>query len=89
MVKESMRKVREGLEKRQKEREIKKKESWYKNWFSTSPWLSTLHLSILGLLVGLFLFISFVPWPLNRLTDFVKCQIDDFSAKAIQAHYHK
>ena len=56
MVKERMRKVKEGLEKRQtekereraREREREREESWYKNWFSTSPCLSTLLPSILG-----------------------------------------
>lgn len=65
-----MKKVREGLEKRKKERE--KDKSWYQNWFSTSPWLTTLLPSILGPLVGLILLISFGPWALSRLTGFIK-----------------
>jgi hypothetical protein len=95
MVKESMRKVREGLEKRhththrERERERERDDNWYKNWFSTSPWLSTLLPSILGLLVGLFLLISFGPWALNRLSNIVKHQIDHLAAKPIQVHYHK
>ena len=74
------------LAKRQRERE---KEGWHKNWFSTSLWLSTLLPSILGPLVGLFLLISFGPWSFNRLTNFVKHQMDDLAAKPIQVHYHK
>jgi hypothetical protein len=46
--------------------------------------LSTLLPSILGLLVGLLFLISFGTWALNRLTNFVKRQIDDLSAKPIQ-----
>jgi hypothetical protein len=87
VVKESMRKVRKGLGKRVRESE--REESWYKNWFSTSLWFSTLLPSILGPLVGLILLISFGPWPLNRLTNFVKCQIDDLAAKSIHVHYYK
>ena len=37
----------------------------------------------------LFLLIYFGPWALNRLTNFVKRQIDDLAAKPIQVHYHK
>jgi hypothetical protein len=75
MVKERMRKVKEGLEKRQtekereraSEREREREESWYKNWFSTFPWLSILLPSTLGPLVGLFCLFLFVPGPLIDL----------------------
>lgn len=87
IVEDSMRKVRESLERRKKERE--QDEGWYKNWFSTSPFLTTLLPSILGPLFGLLLAISFGPWALRRLTQFVKDQIDDLRTKPIQVHYHR
>lgn len=79
--------VRETLGKRKQERE--KAWSWYKNWFSTSPWLSTLLPSLLGPLVDLLLVISFGSWSFNRLTSFIKQQVDNIVAKPIQVYYHR
>ena len=79
--------VRQGLEKRKRERE--QKESWYENWFSTSPWLTTLLPSILGPFVGLLLLFSFGPWAFKCLTALIKKQVDDLAAKPIQVHYHR
>lgn len=87
VVKESMKKIREGLKKRQLQRE--KEESWYKNWFSSSPWLTTLLPTILGPLVGLLLLISFGPWAFTKLTNLVKQQIENLAAKPIQAYCHR
>lgn len=63
LVKDSLTKVKASLKRRKREREQQK--SWYQNWFSTSSWLSTLLLSILGPLVGFLLLISFGPWAFN------------------------
>jgi len=82
-----MKKFRKGLEKRKQERE--KAEKWYQNWFSDSPWLSTLLPSLLGPLVGLLLLISFGSWAFNHLTSFVKQQVDNIAAKSIQVYYHR
>lgn len=87
VVKDSMAKVREGLEKRRKQRE--QEQSWFQNWFSTSPWLTTLLPSILGPFIGLLLLLSFGPWAFRKLTDFVKQQVDALQAKSIQAHYRR
>ena len=88
LVDDSLRRVKESLEKRNRERE--QQESWYKNWFSTSPWLSTLLPSILGPFIGLLLLISFGPWAFQRLTRFVKSQIDSTLPKNfISVQYHR
>ena len=81
-----MKKVIEGLEKCKRERE--QKESWYKNWFSTSPRLTTLIPSILRPFVGLLLLCSFVPWAFKCLITLTKKQVDELAAKPIQIHYH-
>lgn len=88
LVEDSLKKVRDSLEKRRRERE--QQESWYQNWFSTSPWLSTLLPSILGPLVGLLLLISFGPWAFQRLTRFIKSQIDSaLPRNSVSVHYHR
>ena len=82
LVKDSIAKVTASLEKRKRERE--QQESWYQNWFSTSPWLSTLLPSLLGPLLGLLLLISFGPWAFQKLTRFVKSQIDSSQVHLFQ-----
>lgn len=75
LVRDSIRRVEKSLKERR--REIDQSESWYKNWFSTTPWLSTLLPALLGPFIGFMLLISFGPWAFRRLTAFVKNQIDD------------
>lgn len=74
LVENNVQKVRESLQKGQRDRE--KNEAWYKNWFSASPLLPTFLPSILGPFIGLLLLLSFRPWVLRNLTDFIKAQVD-------------
>ena len=53
------------------------------------PWLSTLLPSLLGPFVGILLLLSFGPWAFNRLTSFVKLQIDSALNKPVAVHYHR
>ncbi|XP_049646184.1 MLV-related proviral Env polyprotein-like [Suncus etruscus] len=75
LIRDSIKRVENSLEERR--REIDQSESWYGNWFSTTPWLSTLLPAFLGPFIGFLLLISFGPWAFRRLTSFVKSQIDD------------
>lgn len=84
LVENSLQKVRESLQKRQRERE--KSEVWYKNWFSASS-LLTLLPNILCPFIGLLLLVSFGPWVLRTLTDFIKAQVDS-ATQQVSVHYH-
>lgn len=87
VIKDSLTKVRDRLEKRRKLRE--QNQDWIERWFNTPPWLTTLLPSIIGPLIGLFLLLAFGPWAFRRLTNFIKQQIDSLIAKPIQVHYHR
>jgi hypothetical protein len=39
--------------------------------------------------VGILLLLSFDPWAFNRLTSFVKLQIDSALNKSVAVHYHQ
>lgn len=86
LAQRSLDKVTKALEERQRARE--KQEAWYQNWFSASPWLTTLLPSLLGPFIGILLLLSFGPWAFNRLTTFVKNQVDS-ATKNVQIHYHR
>jgi hypothetical protein len=87
LVEDSLKKVKESLENRKRERE--KSESWYQNWFSTSPWLSNFLPSILGPVVELLLLISFGPWAFRKLIEFVKSEVEAAVNSPKLVHYHR
>jgi hypothetical protein len=64
LVQDSIDKVRASLEERKRNRE--KQEYWYKNWFSTSPWVTTLLPTLLGPFMGILLLLSFGPWAFKK-----------------------
>ncbi|XP_049636651.1 MLV-related proviral Env polyprotein-like [Suncus etruscus] len=87
LVKDSIKKVEESLAETKKT--LDREESWYKNWFSTSPWLSTLLSTLLGPFIGFMLLISFGPWAFCRLIGFIKTQINEATKKSVGIYYQQ
>lgn len=86
VVRDSMAKVREGLELRNKEN---KKRGGLGAGFPPLPDSPLPPSPILGPLVGFFLLLAFGPWASNQLTGFIRQQIDSLASKPLQVYYHK
>nr|BAN63358.1 envelope glycoprotein [Koala retrovirus] len=83
-VRDSMRKLKERLDKRQLE--YQKNLSWYEGWFNRSPWLTTLMSALAGPLLLLLLILTLGPCVINKLVQFVN---DRVSAVRILFLRHK
>ena len=58
-IRDSMDKLRERLDKKQKERDAS--QGWFKSWFNKTPWMTTL----MGPLLTLLLLLMINPWILK------------------------
>jgi hypothetical protein len=85
VIRDSMAKLRERLEKRNKEREAY--QGWYENWFNRSPWFTTLISTLAGPLIILFLLLTFGPCILNKLVAFVKDRINAIQVMVLRQQY--
>lgn len=85
VVKDSMAKLRERLDKRQKERESR--QGWFEGWFNRSPWFATLISTLAGPLIILFLLVTFGPCILNKLVAFVKERMNTIQVMVLRQQY--
>ena len=85
VVKDSMAKLRERLEKRARDRESQ--QGWFENWFSHSPWLTTLVSSLIGPLIILLLLLTLGPCIINRLVSFVRDRVSAVQVLMLQQRY--
>ncbi|NXW80776.1 ENV1 protein, partial [Hirundo rustica] len=82
IVRDTMAKLGEGLEKRKNEREAQ--QSWFTSLFNHSPWLTTLISTLIGPITIVVIALIFGPCILNKLVSFVKSWLEKVNIMLIE-----
>uniref|UniRef100_A0A8D2B6A5 Envelope protein n=1 Tax=Sciurus vulgaris TaxID=55149 RepID=A0A8D2B6A5_SCIVU len=85
VIKDSMSKLRERLETRQRDREAH--QGWFESWYNRSPWFTTLMSTLMGPLVILLLLLTFGPCILNRLVTFIRERVSAVQVLMLRQQY--
>lgn len=84
-IRDSMAKLRERLDRRQKEREAK--QGWFESWYARAPWMTTLISTLAGPLIILLLLLTFGPLILNKLISFIRERISAVHMLVLRQQY--
>ncbi|NXX98132.1 ENV1 protein, partial [Centropus bengalensis] len=82
IVRNTMAKLREGLEKQKRDQEAQ--QSWFASWFNHSPWLTILISTLLGPVTMVVIALIFGPCILNRLVPLVKSQLEKVNIMLVE-----
>lgn len=85
VVRESMTKLRERLDARDKA--LRGSQSWFEDWYEKAPWMTTLLSALTGPLIILLLVLMIGPCVLNWISGFVRSQVNGVKMMVLRQRY--